>query len=614
MGTDQPVVEKPSLARRLFAGGESGLAPVGLAVALVFLGTVAAATWQTSQAQRTLLQEAHAGKIQALGELLARTSEALLSADETSALRRVIGEAGVSYNLDACSLTLPNGQIVADADPSRINLPKLPASWPGQAGPAKDTAADGAISLSYPLEVPRRGSATLEISAKLGPSTRTGVTIQAGIGIITAAALGTLLLLYRYSRRRFRGISMIRQALLAKQEGEGGRAALEISPKFGPEAGAWNNLLSEREDLRKQVVLGQAHNSLRSQNDRGEDLSAACDAMPQGLVLVDESMQAKYANGAASVFLRVKRDEIIDSNISEWISDEKVLEAAQRSASRPTHERTIVEVARDESEGGGVLRFIVRPVRREDTGAAMIIIEDITQQRVAEKARNAFLAQATHELRTPLTNIRLYVETALDEGREDHAMTAKCLNVINDESRRLERVVGDVLSVSEIEAGSFSVKRDDVRLDTLFEQLAADYEAQAADKKIDLTFDLPPKLPTLQADRDKVSLALHNLIGNALKYTPEGGKVTINVTVSSSQVTVDVTDTGIGMSEEDAQRIFEKFYRAKDRRVSEITGSGLGLALAREVIRLHGGDITVQSELDKGSTFTLVVPMVGAPA
>ena len=148
----------------------------------------------------------------------------------------------------------------------------------------------------------------------------------------------------------------------------------------------------------------------------------------------------------------------------------------------------------------------------------------------------------------------------------------------------------------------------DVRLDKVFEELAADYKEQAVEKQISLTFDLPPKFPVIQGDRDKLMVTLHNLLGNALKYTPAQGRVTVALRTDASHVVVEVTDTGIGVRPEEHQQIFEKFYRAKDPRVAKITGTGLGLALAREIARLHGGDVAVQSELDKGSTFTLTLP------
>jgi signal transduction histidine kinase len=113
----------------------------------------------------------------------------------------------------------------------------------------------------------------------------------------------------------------------------------------------------------------------------------------------------------------------------------------------------------------------------------------------------------------------------------------------------------------------------------------------------------------IQGDSDKIMLALHNLVGNALKYTPSGGEVKVNVAVAADEWTVEVADTGVGIAANEVDRVFEKFYRSEDPRVVRMTGSGLGLALAREIARLHGGDITVRSELDKGSSFTLTIPM-----
>ncbi|MCZ6836436.1 MAG: HAMP domain-containing sensor histidine kinase, partial [Planctomycetota bacterium] len=168
--------------------------------------------------------------------------------------------------------------------------------------------------------------------------------------------------------------------------------------------------------------------------------------------------------------------------------------------------------------------------------------------------------------------------------------------------------------VSEIEAGSIQLHKDDVRFDTVLEQLEADYQAMAQEKSIDLIFELPPKLPVLQGDRDKIVLAMHNLLGNAMKYTPNGGQVRIVVDSDEKQFTFQVNDSGIGINADELDCIFDKFYRASNSREGSVTGSGLGLALAREVISLHGGDITVESEIKKGSTFTMTLPVLAEAA
>ena len=293
---------------------------------------------------------------------------------------------------------------------------------------------------------------------------------------------------------------------------------------------------------------------------------------------------------------------------------EATQEAVEQAVGSSRRRETLV-VDRRASGGSGVLRFSVRPVRRRDPAVAIVVIEDITQQRVADEAAHEFVAQATHELRTPLTNIRLYLETALDEGDSDPTVRAQCLNVINQENHRLERMVGDLLSVAEIEAGSLQVKHDDVRINQVLHDLEADFQAQAREKRIELRFEIPPKLPVVQADRDKMIMAVHNLIGNALKYTLEGGRVVVRTEADKGEISIEVVDTGIGIGPDDLQCIFDKFYRAQDKRIDGVTGSGLGLALAREIVRLHGGDITVESQLDHGSTFTMTLPVdAGATA
>jgi signal transduction histidine kinase len=216
-------------------------------------------------------------------------------------------------------------------------------------------------------------------------------------------------------------------------------------------------------------------------------------------------------------------------------------------------------------------------------------------------------------LRTPLTNIRLHVEEAIETGDDDPAFRSQCLNVINSESARLARIVGDMLSVAEIEAGALMLREDDIQMEAILRQLEKDQAPSAAEKEITLKFHLPPKLPPVYGDQDKVLLALHNLLGNAIKYTPQQGTVTVEVDVRDNNVEIRVIDSGYGIDEQESLRVFDKFYRANDDRVRAVTGSGLGLPLAREVVRMHGGDITLESTLNEGSTFTLTLPAKEAP-
>jgi PAS domain S-box-containing protein len=418
-------------------------------------------------------------------------------------------------------------------------------------------------------------------------------------GLIAAA--GT-----RCARNRLRPLWVGREALLASSDGERLPDRLEVDPSLGPEAIAWNRVVDEARRNRRQ---GAIKDGPAIRDNRFSDLDAACDSMADGLVLVDAGLRVKFANGAAAVYLRMQREQIIGHDAMEVFKDEKLLQAVQSVVTGAAHRSVTVEVERKDETGGGVLRFTVRHVRQGDSAAAMIVVEDITQQRMADAARNNFVAQVAHELRTPLTNIRLYVESAIEGQPHDPASVQSALNVINQESRRLERTVSEMLSVSEIEAGSIRLRRDDVHMDVLIEETKTDFLEQARDKEIALQFALPPKTPVLQGDRDKIALAVHNLVGNALKYTPKKGQVSVTLGVQKGKVSVEVADTGIGIKPDEVELVFERFYRSKDERVTRITGTGLGLTLAREIARLHGGDITLESQLDKGSTFTLWLPI-----
>ncbi len=446
------------------------------------------------------------------------------------------------------------------------------------------------------------------------------VDVQIGIGVIGLLGMGGLFMTYRMMRRRLRGLGAIADALRCVAGGETSSGALRVSEAFGAEARAWNQLLTQRDALQGKAVLEQATEKLHSRGPQSGDLASACDALWSGLAILDAAGTIRYANGAAGVLLRRKREELMGVALATVVEDPGVAEAISAVASGKSRQRTSIEVERKGGANGDqpagertVLRLTARPLRREEnsegTAAAIVLLEDVTQQRVADESRNAFVAQATHELRTPLTNIRLYVETMVEDGENDPAVRSKCINVIGQEARRLERIVSDMLSVSEIEAGSLKLNAGEVRMDALFEELEADFKPQAEDKEIKLAFELPPKYPLLNADRDKLLLALNNLVGNALKYTPTGGAVTVQVEVNPSSLVVNVIDNGNGISVEEQELVFEKFYRAKDKRIAGITGSGIGLALARQVVRLHNGDIVVKSQIDKGSTFTLTIPL-----
>jgi len=595
--------------------GESLIASAGLALAAVLLAGLAGSAWTAGAAIREARVQAEERRLDASMDVLADTTAAFLASGELTALRRAVMTVGEAHDLELCRVTLGDGTVIASTEPrSEITAVELPETWPTVPADAAVSDEPTSLSRSRVVSVGPQRSVILQAEASPPAPGSLAMDTQTSVGLVGAATMAGLLLAYRWYRGRIRAIGMLREALRALGAGERDRNVLQIDPRLGPEVQAWNALLDERASLQSDLESLKANEALSVSRRDGSDLAGACDAMSQGMLVVDEHAKIIFANGAASVYLATPRDQIVGQLISELLPDGNMACAVEGVAGGRARQRQAFELERDVDGASGVLRVHVRPVRRDDSGAAVVFVEDITQQRIADRSRNAFVASATHELRNPLTNIRLYVEEILDDPEGDPVRRSTALNVINQEVRRLERLVGDMLSVAEMEAGALKLRVGDVRLETLFEELEHDYSPQAEEKGIELVFDLPPKLPVIQGDRDKITRALHNLVGNAIKYTPDAGKVTVKVTAEDeSEIAVDVTDTGIGIGPDDLPRIFEPFVRVtSDERVANITGTGLGLTIARECMRLHGGEIDVRSELGKGSTFTITVPSKAA--
>lgn len=596
------------LASRGLSVGERDVAGVGLTMLGVVAGvTVAAAAIAMMEIER--LDRVRAiDRVDAAGQTLASAAEELIEQGRLSALRRLVAESVSSGRLGSCQLLIGDGLVVASSDPGEITVVELPESWPAE------SVASIADSRSFPVIVPGRGALTLvATSPRVNAdgflfSNASWIEAASGVGLTGAAGAAVLWTLYRGIRRRVSRQGVICDAVLALGRGETSTEAVRLAPEFGEVAEAWGRVLDQRAEWeeRKDAEAVVATTSTRRGGATAETSSGALNAMWQGIVLVGEDMNATYANGAAGLLLEAPREQLVGSSIEGRFASPEIDDAIRAAVTGGARRRTSFEVRK--SEGRTILRVSVRSIRREDGAAALVMIEDVTQQRAAEDARHSFVAQAAHELRTPLTNIRLYVEQAIDASEEDREVRSEALNVINNESQRLERLVQDMLSVAEIESGSMSIQTGDVRLSQLLDDVSRDYVAQAKDKHIALRFELPPKLPVIKGDRDKLSLAIHNIVANALKYTPEGGAVAVKVAWEQDEVRIAVEDTGIGIKQEEQGLIFDKFYRAKDSRIANITGTGLGLTLARDVVRLHGGDIGLKSEDNKGSTFTITLP------
>ena len=238
----------------------------------------------------------------------------------------------------------------------------------------------------------------------------------------------------------------------------------------------------------------------------------------------------------------------------------------------------------------------------------MISIRNITIAKMAEESQQQFIAHVAHELRTPLTNIKSYSEMLMDGEVTDREMQREFYNTINAETDRLASLVHTLLNISKIEMGSMTVNKGLVRTDWFVDGCLLAIEATARDKHLTIERRMPDNFPSLLADKELLQGAIINVLGNALKYTPEHGKITFAISDQDEAVAFEVIDSGYGIAAEDLPHIFEKFYRSNDNNITAQKGSGLGLAITAEIVHLHGGHIDVQSHAGVGTHVTVRIP------
>ena len=239
---------------------------------------------------------------------------------------------------------------------------------------------------------------------------------------------------------------------------------------------------------------------------------------------------------------------------------------------------------------------------------AVAVMTDITGQKAIQKRNAEFVSAVSHEMKTPLSSIRAYVELLVDGEADDDATREEFLGVINSQADRLQRLIDNLLNLARIEAGVVAVNKKALSLNEILSEAVGVMQPQAETKQIDLQSDFSPLYLSVLADRDMLLQAAINLLSNAVKYTRPGGSVTLRSRMVDQEVIFEVQDSGVGLSPEDCQKVFEKFYRVKKDR-DMAPGTGLGLALVKHIVEdVHGGRIEVCSELGRGSTFRINLP------
>lgn len=363
------------------------------------------------------------------------------------------------------------------------------------------------------------------------------------------------------------------------------------------------NITNNLNDLSEVIRLTQEN--LEQESKR---LHSILSYMTDGVLATNRRGQITMINDMAKRQLGVESDDALNQNILELLKIEDEYELRDLITQSP--EMMIYS----QNVNGEYISLRVRfaLIRRESgfISGLVAVLHDTTEQEKEERERRLFVSNVSHELRTPLTSVKSYLE-ALDEGALYEAVAPDFIKVSLDETNRMMRMVTDLLHLSRIDNATSHLDVELINFTAFITFILNRFDkirAQDQEKKYELVRDYPITSVWIEIDTDKMTQVIDNILNNAIKYSPDGGKITVSMKTTDDQMILSISDQGLGIPKEDLPKIFDRFYRVDKARSRAQGGTGLGLAIAKEIIKQHNGFIWAKSEYGKGSTFTIVLP------
>lgn len=393
----------------------------------------------------------------------------------------------------------------------------------------------------------------------------------------------------------------------------------ELSGKYEKIVEEKDKVLRQVDEQVKQINLKYEtlNKSFATLNAQRKQTEAVVHSMAEGVVVVNEKGEVLLMNPAAEKLLNMKKEEKIGKSILSEARGEFLISLAKQGTAPGQKE---IAVNSQSEETKKILRTSNAVIEDESgqTIGMVSVLSDVTREKELDELKSKFVANVSHELRNPLYNVQetinLLSEKALGAINPEQE---RMLTLARKEIERLSQLILDLLDFSKLEAGELRLKPAVFRVEDLIHHTLATFQLWAKNKKIVLDSKLPPEPIELEADQDRLTQVVTNLIGNALKWTPAGGRITIEAKKTRDEeshdgefVQISVRDTGPGIPKKDHKRIFEKFVQLDPSPQQGFSGTGIGLSIAREIVELHQGKIWVESEEGQGSLFIFQIPRI----
>lgn len=370
--------------------------------------------------------------------------------------------------------------------------------------------------------------------------------------------------------------------------------------EIGMLAGAFNSMGRQLTDR-----INELQTKTQELQENSDRLSTVLAGMIEGVIAVDRSERILFANRAARPLLDISSEEVIGRPVWEAIRNKTVHDVVRATLSGRQKQSVEFEVPRSQS----VMAMLATRMPGTPCPGVVLVTHDVTELRKLENLRHEFVSNVSHELKTPLTAIQTFTETLLDGAMNDPEHARRFLERIAEQGERLHTLILDLLSLAKIESGQEVFDVAPLAINPLITQCIEEYRTVAEAKSLRLIAEPPNQPLEVEAESEGLRYIMNNLIDNALKYTTAGGQVTVRWYADSGKAIIEVQDTGMGIAREHQQRIFERFYRVDKARSREMGGTGLGLSIVKHLAQVFLGSVGVSSEVGKGSTFTVRLPL-----
>ena len=341
--------------------------------------------------------------------------------------------------------------------------------------------------------------------------------------------------------------------------------------------------------------------TVRDLSGERNKLTAVLDTMADGIVVVEEDGRVSLMNQAAQLLLDLRTTEIQGTPLPEIARDHELLELVSGSLQARAMRQAHLELLRQRR----LVSAIAIPLG--DNGAGVLLsLHDLTAFRQLETTRREFVSNVSHELRNPLASIRSMIETLSGGAIDDRRAAADFVSRIEQDVRRMDTLVSELLELSRLESGQVALDVRPLSLGPIAADTVASFHERSSGGGVEVSVEIPADLPLVLGESEKVRQVLSNLMDNALKFTPSGGRITVSALPDHRNVIARVSNTGDGIAPEHLPHLFERFYKVDRSRHDR--GTGLGLAIVKHIVLAHGGDVDVESSLGEGATFTFTLP------